>query len=134
MARLAIRERRIEEVSILDLEGKLRLGEENLDFHNAIRQLLEKGRRHILINLENVTFIDSSGLGTLVSGFYAVRKKGGTVKLLNLNKRVYELMFMTRLLTVFDVYEDEQEALNNFQAFIKERGNPQSVTVEKGLL
>ena len=116
MSKLTIRERQINNTSVLDLDGKLRLGEGSQEFHNAIRALIEKGRKNIVVNLENVTSIDSSGLGELVAGYVAVTRSGGQINLLHLSKRVHELMFMTKLLTVFDVYDSESEAVNSFKA------------------
>ena len=116
MSKLTIRERQINNATVLDLEGKLRLGEGNQEFHDAIRALVEKGRKNIVVNLENVTSIDSSGLGELVAGYVAVTRSGGQINLLHLSKRVHELMFMTKLLTVFDVYDSESEAVNSFEA------------------
>lgn len=116
MSKLTIRERQINNTSVLDLDGKLRLGEGSQEFHNAIRTLIEKGRKNIVVNLENVTSIDSSGLGELVAGYVAVTRSGGQINLLHLSKRVHELMFMTKLLTVFDVYDSESEAVNSFEA------------------
>ncbi len=116
MSKLTIRERQINNTTVLDLDGKLRLGEGSQEFHNAIRTLVEKGRKNIVVNLENVTSIDSSGLGELVAGYVAVTRSGGQINLLHLSKRVHELMFMTKLLTVFDVYDSESEAVNSFEA------------------
>jgi anti-sigma B factor antagonist len=116
MSKLTIRERQINDTSVLDLEGKLKLGEGNQEFHDAIRALVEKGRKNIVVNLENVSAIDSSGLGELVAGYVAVTRSGGQINLLHLSKRVHELMFMTKLLTVFDVYDSESEAVNSFEA------------------
>ncbi|HEX8195082.1 MAG TPA: STAS domain-containing protein [Pyrinomonadaceae bacterium] len=116
MSKLTIRERQINNTTVLDLDGKLRLGEGSQEFHNTIRAAVEKGRKNIVVNLENVTSIDSSGLGELVAGYVAVTRSGGQINLLHLSKRVHELMFMTKLLTVFDVYDSESEAVNSFEA------------------
>lgn len=115
MSKLIIRERQINDATVLDLDGKLRLGEGSQEFHNVMRVLVESGRRNFVINLENVSFIDSSGLGELVAGYVAVTRNGGQINLLHLSKRVHELMFMTKLLTVFDVYNNEAEAINSFE-------------------
>lgn len=125
MSKLIIRERQINDISVLDLDGKLRLGEGSQEFHNAIRALVEKGRKNIVINLENVTSIDSSGLGELVAGYVAVTRNGGQINLLHLSKRVHELMFMTKLLTVFDVYDNESKAINSFETRTAEMQNRQ---------
>ncbi len=117
MSNLIIRERRFETTSILDIEGKLTLGEGTGEFRNTVRQLIEKQQKNIVINLENVSSIDSSGLGELVAAYVAVTKSGGKVNLLHLskNRRIYELMFITKLLTIFDVYDDEQEAVESLK-------------------
>jgi anti-sigma B factor antagonist len=116
MSKLTIRERQINNTTVLDLDGKLKLGEGSQEFHDTIRAVVEKGRKNIVVNLENVTSIDSSGLGELVAGYVAVTRSGGQINLLHLSKRVHELMFMTKLLTVFDVYDSESEAVNSFEA------------------
>ena len=116
MSKLIIRERRIEDISVLDLEGKIMLGEGTQELRNTIRTHIEKNRKNILLNLENVSTIDSSGLGELVAAYTSVTKSSGQIKLLNLSKRVHELMFITKLLTVFDVYDNEAEAINDFNA------------------
>jgi anti-sigma B factor antagonist len=133
MSKLTIRERQINNTSVLDLDGKLRLGEGSQEFHNAIRTLVEKGRKNIVVNLENVTSIDSSGLGELVAGYVAVTRSGGQINLLHLSKRVHELMFMTKLLTVFDVYDSESEAVNSFTA-PAENSQMRQPAAESGLL
>jgi anti-sigma B factor antagonist len=132
MSKLIIRTRRIHDVTVLDLDGKLKLGEGNSELHDEIRKQTEKGEKNILLNMENVFSIDSSGLGTLVAGFYTVRKNGGRIKLLHLAKRVHELMFITRLLTVFDVYEDESEAIKSFKIPAEKR--QRQFAPERGLL
>lgn len=127
MSKLIIRERRMESISVLDLEGKFALGEGSVEFRNSIRSHIEKGRKKILLNLENVSSIDSSGLGELVSAYTAITKSGGQIKLLNLSKRVHELMFITKLLTIFDVFDNEAEAINDFNvnSSIIERNQPE---------
>lgn len=114
MTNLAITERKKESVMILDLKGKLRLGEGCTELHQALRNLVERGEKKILLNLRDLSNIDSSGLGELVSGYVSVKKSGGEVKLLHLTDNVYELMVMTKLLTIFDAYESEEEALQSF--------------------
>jgi anti-sigma B factor antagonist len=116
MSKLIIRERRMEDISVLDLEGKIMLGEGTQELRNTIRTHIEKNRKNILLNLENVSTIDSSGLGELVAAYTSVTKSNGQIKLLNLSKRIHELMYITKLLTVFDVYDNEAEAINDFNA------------------
>ncbi|MEZ5429112.1 MAG: STAS domain-containing protein [Pyrinomonadaceae bacterium] len=114
MAELNISERQAGDVTILDMDGKVTIGEGSVALRNAIRRLLGEGKNKILLNLGNVGYIDSSGIGELVSSFTAVNKEGGTLKLLNLTEKIQDLLAITKLLTVFDVYEDEGEALSSF--------------------
>ncbi len=116
MNNLNITERRNGNVTVLDLQGNIRLGEGNIELHNILRFLVEKGERRILLNLANVTNIDSSGLGELVAGYTTLQRNGGELKILRLTERVHELMMITKLLTVFDVFDDETEAVNSFNA------------------
>jgi len=116
MNNLNITERRSGSVTVLDLQGNIRLGEGNIELHNILRFLVEKGERRILLNLADVSYIDSSGLGELVAGFATLQKNGGELKILHLTGRVHELMVITKLLTVFEVFDNEQEAINSFQA------------------
>lgn len=115
MSNLTITTRTIDDVTILDLEGKIRLGEGNKHLHEEVRALVAGGCKKAIVNLEKVSNIDSSGLGELIAGFTTLEKNGGEMKLLNLTKRVEELMMLTKLLTVFDVFENEQDALNSFK-------------------
>lgn len=114
MADITISERQAGDVTILDLDGKVTIGEGSVALRNAIRRLLGDGKNKILMNLGGVGYIDSSGIGELVSSFTAVNKEGGTLKLLNLTQKIQDLLAITKLLTVFDVYEDEAEALASF--------------------
>ncbi|HEY0459408.1 MAG TPA: STAS domain-containing protein [Pyrinomonadaceae bacterium] len=114
MNNLNITERRNGNVIVLDLQGDIRLGAGNIELHNILRALVEKGEKRILLNLANVTYIDSSGLGELVAGYTTLQKNGGELKILRLTERVHELMVITKLLTVFDVFDDEQEAIESF--------------------
>ena len=114
MADITISERQAGDVTILDLDGKVTIGEGSVALRNAIRRLLGDGKNKILMNLGGVGYIDSSGIGELVSSFTAVNKEGGTLKLLNLTQKIQDLLAITKLLTVFDVYEDEATALASF--------------------
>jgi anti-sigma B factor antagonist len=114
MTNLSIKERTNGSVMILDLKGRLRLGEGCTELHQSLRSLVERGEKKILLNLEGLSHIDSSGLGELVSGYVSVKKNGGEVKLLHLTDNIYELMVLTKLLTIFDAYETEQEAVSRF--------------------
>ena len=115
MAELNIRERQAGDVTILDLEGRITIGDGNVSLRNAIRRLIEEGKKKILLNLGNVSYVDSSGIGELVSSFTTINREGGQLKMINLQAKVKDLMAITKLLTVFDVYEDESQALNSFK-------------------
>lgn len=114
MAELNIAERQAGDVTILDLDGKITIGEGSVALRNAIRRLLGEGKNKILLNLGSVGYIDSSGIGELVSSFTAVNKESGQLKLLNLTQKIQDLLAITKLLTVFDVFEDEGEALGSY--------------------
>ena len=103
-------------VTILDCSGRITLGEGSVILKDVVRELLSKGQKHILLNLGNVNYIDSSGIGELVSAFTTVRNEGGDLKLLNLTKRVNDLLQITKLSTVFDVKDDEAGAIKSFNA------------------
>jgi anti-sigma B factor antagonist len=115
MAELNIQEREADDVTILDMSGKVTIGEGSVALRSAIRGLLEKGRKKILLNLAGVGYIDSSGIGELVASFTAINKEDGQLKLLNLTQKLQDLLAITKLLTVFDVYEDEAEALGSYK-------------------
>ena len=106
--------RRVDGVTILDLSGRITLGEGSVVLRDQIRDLLGKGEKKILLNLGDVTYIDSSGIGELVSAFTTVRNQGGDLKLLNLTKKVHDLLQITKLYTVFDVKDDEASAVASF--------------------
>jgi anti-sigma B factor antagonist len=115
MAELNIKERQAGDVTILDMDGKVTIGEGSVALRTAIRRLLEEGKKKILLNLAGVGYIDSSGIGELVSSYTAINKEEGQLKLLNLTQKLRDLLAITKLLTVFDVYEDEAEALNSYK-------------------
>lgn len=106
--------RRVDGVTILDLSGRITLGEGSVVLRDQIRELLGKSEKKILLNLGDVTYIDSSGIGELVSAFTTVRNQGGELKLLNLTKKVHDLLQITKLYTVFDVKDDETSAVKAF--------------------
>ena len=106
--------RRVDGVTIMDLSGRITLGEGSVVLRDQIRELLGKGEKKILLNLGDVTYIDSSGIGELVSAFTTVRNQGGELKLLNLTKKVHDLLQITKLYTVFDVKDDEASAIKAF--------------------
>jgi anti-sigma B factor antagonist len=102
-------------VTVVDLSGRITLGEGSALLRKTIRGLLEDQRKKILLNLADVDYIDSSGIGELVSGFTGVKNQGGDLKLLQLTKRVRDLLQITKLYTVFDVFTDENSAVHSFQ-------------------
>ena len=106
--------RRVDSVSIVDISGRITLGDDLAELRQLIRSLLAQGQKSILLNLADVTYIDSSGIGELVSGFTAASNQGGSLKLLSLTKKVQDLLQITKLLTVFDVYDDEAKAIASF--------------------
>jgi anti-sigma B factor antagonist len=101
-------------VSVVDVEGRITLGEGSSALREALRDLVAKNQNKILLNLGDVTYIDSSGIGELVSGYTTVSNSGGMLKLLNLNKRVKDLLQITKLYTVFEVFDDEAAAISSF--------------------
>ena len=115
MAELNISERQAGDVTILDLDGKVTIGEGSVALRNSIRRLVGEGKKKILLNLAGVGYVDSSGIGELVSSFTAVNKEGGQLKLLNLTQKIQDLLAITKLLTVFDTYENEGEALSSYK-------------------
>ena len=107
--------RLIDCVEVIQINGRIELGEGSSAVREVVRDLLAKGRKKILLNLADVDYIDSAGLGALVSAFTSVRNEGGELKLVYLTKKVQDLLQMTRLYTVFDIYDDETAALNSFE-------------------
>jgi len=107
--------RQVSGVTIVDLSGRITLGEGSVLLRDMVRDLVTKGQRKILLNLGDVTYIDSSGIGELVSAFTTVRNQGGELKLLNLTKKVHDLLQITKLYTVFDVKDDETAAVAAFK-------------------
>lgn len=116
MSTLIISKRRTDGVMILDLAGGIKLGEENAYLHKTIKDLVHAGEKKILLNLGSVTKIDSSGMGELIAAWTTLQKNGGEVRLLNLTQSVEELMMMTKLLTVFETYENEDDAIASFDS------------------
>ena len=115
MAELNIKERQAGDVTILDMDGKITIGEGSVAVRSAIRKLLEEGKKKILLNVAGVGYVDSSGIGELVSSYTTINREGGQLKLLNLTQKMEDLLGITKLLTVFDTYEDEASALNSFK-------------------
>jgi len=115
MAELDVKERQAGDVTILDMNGEVRIGEGSIALRDAVRNLSAGGKKKILLNLAGVRYIDSSGIGELIANYTTVSRQGGQLKLLNLTDRIQNLLVITKLLTVFDSYEDEAEALKSFQ-------------------
>src|ERR1043165_1295737 len=115
MAELNINQRQAGDVAILDLDGEVRIGDSSTALRGAIRNLAAGGNTKILLNLKGVKYIDSSGIGELIANYTTVNRGGGQLKLLNLTEKVQDLLVITKLLTVFDVYDNEAEALSSFK-------------------
>ncbi len=112
---LAIASREVDGVTVLELSGRITLGEGSVQLRDAIRDLIGKGQRSILLDLGEVNYIDSSGLGELVSAYTTARNQGASLKLLKLTKKVHDLLQLTKLYTVFDIYDDEASAIASFK-------------------
>jgi len=112
---LEIRERAVGDVVILEMFGKITIGEGSVQLRDAVGKLLDSGQNKIVLNLGGVSYVDSSGIGELVSRYTTTKNAGGRLKLFNLPKKIKDLLMITKLLTVFEIYEDEQTALDSFQ-------------------
>lgn len=112
---LTIASREVDGVAVLDLSGRITLGEGSVQLRDAIRELISKGRKNILLNMGEVNYIDSSGLGELVSAYTTAKNQGASVKLLSLTKKVHDLLQLTKLYTVFDIYDDEASSIASFK-------------------
>ena len=106
--------RQVEGVTVVDLSGRIKLGEGSSVLRDTVKDLLAKGHKKILLNLGDISYIDSSGIGEMVGAFTSVRNQGGELKLLHLTKKVHDLLQITKLYTVFDVKDDEAEAIKAF--------------------
>ena len=115
MAQLNINKRQAGDVAIIDLDGEVRIGDSATALRGAIREIVAAGNQKILLNLAGVRYIDSSGIGELIANYTTVGRTGGQLKLLNLTEKVQDLLVITKLLTVFDVYDTESEALSSFK-------------------
>ena len=115
MAELDVKERQAGDVTILDMSGEVRIGDSSVAFRDVVRKLTADGKNKILLNLAGVNYVDSSGIGELIANYTTVSRQGGQLKLLNLTDRIQNLLVITKLLTVFDSYEDEGEALKSFE-------------------
>ena len=106
--------RQVDGITILDLSGRITLGEGSITLRDSVRDVLAKGSKKILLNLGQITYIDSSGIGELVSAFTTVKNSGGELKLLNLTQKVHDLLQITKLYTVFDIWDNEASAITAF--------------------
>ena len=113
---MKIEERALENIVVLDLKGKLTIGEGDALLKETIQKLIDQGHNKLLLNLEEVPYIDSAGLGEIVRTYTTVSRQGGSLKLVNLTKRITDLLAITKLLTVFDTFESEAEAVSSFQS------------------
>ena len=113
---MKIEERALENVVVLDLKGKLTIGEGDELLKGTIQKLMDQGHSNLLLNLEDVPYVDSAGLGEIVRTYTTVSRQGGSLKLLNLTKRITDLLAITKLLTVFDTFESEADAVSSFQS------------------
>lgn len=112
---MEIVERTVNDVTVLDLKGKMTLGEGDELLKDKINSLLSAGKKKLLLNLEAVPYIDSAGLGEVVRTYTTVSRQGGSLKLLNLTKRIEDLLSITKLLTVFDTFDSEAEAIKSYK-------------------
>jgi anti-sigma B factor antagonist len=113
---MEIAERTVSDVTVLDLKGKMTLGEGDELLKDKINSLLSQGKKKLVLNLESVPYIDSAGLGEIVRTYTTVSRQGGNLKLLNLTKRIEDLLSITKLLTVFETYDTEAEAIKSFSS------------------
>jgi anti-sigma B factor antagonist len=115
MAELDVNERQAGDVTILDMNGAVRIGEGSIALRDSIRGLADQGKKKVLLNLAKVNYIDSSGIGELIANYTTISRQGGQLKLLNLTEKIQNLLVITKLLTVFDAYDNEAEALKSFE-------------------
>lgn len=113
---LRMTDRVVDGVDVLDIEGRIVLGEESNAFREKVKSLLAAGKKKIVLNLAQVSYIDSAGLGTLVATFHSARSQGATLKLTNLGTKFKEVLQVTKLMTVFDTYDTEAAAIQSFGA------------------
>ena len=121
---MQIDERVVDDVTILDLKGKMTLGEGDELLKDKINSLASQGHKKIVLNLEAVPYIDSAGLGEIVRTYTSISRQGGKLKLLNVSKRIYDLLVITKLVTIFDSYEGEAEAVKSFAASSRSAASP----------
>jgi anti-sigma B factor antagonist len=111
---LKMTDRTVDGIDVVDLEGRIVLGEESNAMRERVKSLLTQGKKNIVLNMANVTYIDSAGLGTLVASFHSAKSQGATLKLANLGSKFREVLQVTKLLTVFEVFDSEGAAVQSF--------------------
>ena len=115
---MQIEERRVGSVIILDAKGKLTLGDGDVLLKDKIHSLVQQGHKHVILNLGDVPYVDSAGIGEIVGSYTTLSRVGGTLRLLNLTKRIHDLLAITKLLTVFETFTSEDEAVRSFPAAV----------------
>ena len=115
MASLSIKDRQAGDVTILDLSGKITIGEGSVQLREAVKRMLDEGRKKLLLNLGEVSYVDSSGIGELVSSYTTTGNQGGQLKLLNQTKKIHDLLTITKLVTVFETHDNEETAVASFK-------------------
>lgn len=115
MASLQIKDRQAGDVTILDLSGKITIGEGSVQLREAVRRMLDEGKKKLLLNLGDVSYVDSSGIGELVSSYTTTGNNGGQLKLLNQTKKIHDLLTITKLVTVFETHDNEETAVASFK-------------------
>ncbi|HWO02800.1 MAG TPA: STAS domain-containing protein [Blastocatellia bacterium] len=115
MASLSIKDRQAGDVTILDLSGKITIGEGSVQLREAVKRMLDDGKKKILLNLGDVSYVDSSGIGELVSSYTTTGNNGGQLKLLNQTKKIHDLLTITKLVTVFETHDNEETAIASFK-------------------
>jgi anti-sigma B factor antagonist len=111
---LRMTDRDVNGITVVDIEGRIVLGEESNSFRERVKSLLAAGKKKVVLNMANVSYIDSAGLGTLVATFHSARSQGATLKLANLGAKFKEVLQVTKLMTVFDTYDNEAAAVQSF--------------------
>ena len=112
---LKITDSEVDSVSVVELDGRIVMGEENNSLREKLKSLVATGKKKIVLNVGNIKYIDSTGLGTLVAAHFSAKTQGASVRLCHLGKRFHEMMQVTKLLTVFDVYDTQAAAVSSFQ-------------------
>lgn len=112
---MKMRIRKTDSIAVIDLSGKMMGGSESEEFKSEVKRLMSEGCKNLLVNLEEVPWVNSTGLGTLIAGYTSVKREGGTLKLLNVTDRIQSILMITRLGTIFETYDDESKALASFK-------------------